>query len=139
MVRTRISFPFITADSLMHRRALFGTSRCTSEYLRSITLLAQTTQIQPLLGPGTPTVRVTATTGDSLVLCLTLRRAGFHLIKLVTSRDLTNWTYVGNRSVFIEPSHVESGAYDTTQMLGPSDVIVRGDELWMFYTGIKYR
>jgi len=24
-------------------------------------------------------------------------------------------------------------------MLGPSDVIVRGDELWMFYTGIKYR
>ena len=66
-------------------------------------------------------------------------RAGFHLIKLVTSRDLTNWTYVGNRSVFIEPSHVESGAYDTTQMLGPSDVIVRGDELWMFYTGIKYR
>ena len=65
--------------------------------------------------------------------------SGFHLIKLVTSRDLKNWTYLGNRTSFIEPSRVDSGAYDTTQLLGPSDVIVRGEELWMYYTGLKYR
>jgi len=54
------------------------------------------------------------------------------LLKLATSRDLTNWSYIGNRSTFIEPSHLDSGAYDTMQMLGPSEVIVRGEELWMF-------
>ena len=54
------------------------------------------------------------------------------MLKLSTSRDLTNWSYIGNRSTFIEPSHLDSGAYDTMQMLGPSEVIVRGEELWMF-------
>ena len=52
---------------------------------------------------------------------------GFHLLKLATSRDMKNWTHVANRSVFIEPSRTDSGAYDTTQMLGPSDVLVRGE------------
>lgn len=89
---------------------------------------------------------------------------GFDLLKLATSRDMQNWTSVGNRSVFIEPSRIDSGAYDTTQMLGPSDVIIRGEgayhhpagvgtalnarvtqhicrnlELWMYHGGSKYR
>jgi hypothetical protein len=44
-------------------------------------------------------------------------------------RERRNWTYVGNRSTFIEPSRTDSGAYDTTQLLGPSDVIVRGEDI----------
>jgi hypothetical protein len=64
---------------------------------------------------------------------------GFHLIKAVTSRDLRNWTWLGNRSTFITPSKVDSGAYDLMQMLPPSNVLVKGDELWMYYTGLKRR
>ena len=32
-----------------------------------------------------------------------------------------------------------SGAYDLTGIIGPSSAVVRGDELWFYYTGIKYR
>ena len=35
---------------------------------------------------------------------------GFHLIKAVTSRDLQSWSWLGNRSTFITPSKVDSGA-----------------------------
>jgi hypothetical protein len=31
------------------------------------------------------------------------------------------------------------GAYDLTQLIGPTAPVVRGDELWFYYTGIKYR
>jgi hypothetical protein len=41
--------------------------------------------------------------------------------------------------VFIGPSRLNSGAYDLTQILPPSAPIVRGDELWFYYTGLKYR
>ena len=64
---------------------------------------------------------------------------GFHLIKAVTSRDLKTWAWLGNRSTFITPSKVDSGAYDLMQMLPPSNVLVKGDELWMYYTGLKMR
>ncbi|HUY32397.1 MAG TPA: hypothetical protein VMV69_06420 [Pirellulales bacterium] len=37
------------------------------------------------------------------------------------------------------PSRVDSGAYDLTQILPPSTPIARGDELWFYYTGLKYR
>ena len=64
---------------------------------------------------------------------------GFHLIQLMVSRDLKNWERVGNRKPFIGPSRIGSGAYDLTQLIGPSNALVRGDELWFYYTGIKYR
>ena len=64
---------------------------------------------------------------------------GFHLVQLMVSRDLKNWERVGNRKPFIGPSRVGSGAYDLTQLIGPSNALVRGDELWFYYTGIKYR
>ena len=64
---------------------------------------------------------------------------GFHLVKLVSSRDLKNWDRVGNRATFIGPSRLGSGAYDLTQILPPSEPIVRGDELWFYYTGLKWR
>ena len=64
---------------------------------------------------------------------------GFHLIQLAVSRDLKNWERVGDRQPFIGPSRRGSGAYDLTQLIGPSNALVRGDELWFYYTGIKYR
>ena len=64
---------------------------------------------------------------------------GFHLIQLALSRDLKTWTRLGDRQPFIGPSKRDSGAYDLTQLIGPSRAILRGDELWFYYTGIKYR
>ena len=64
---------------------------------------------------------------------------GFHLVQLMVSRNLRNWERVGDRKPFIGPSRVGSGAYDLTQLIGPSNALVRGDELWFYYTGIKYR
>ena len=64
---------------------------------------------------------------------------GFHLIQLTCSRDLKSWQRLGDRKAFIGPSPLGSGAYDLTQTIGPSNAVVRGDELWFYYTGIKYR
>ena len=64
---------------------------------------------------------------------------GFHLIQLVCSRDLKTFKRLGNRQTFIGPSPVGQGAYDLTQLLGPSAPVIRGDELWFYYTGGKYR
>ncbi len=64
---------------------------------------------------------------------------GFHLIQLVCSRDLKAFKRVGNRATFIGPSPIGQGAYDLTQLIGPSAPVIRGDELWFYYTGIKYR
>ena len=64
---------------------------------------------------------------------------GFHLIQLVCSRDLRKWQRLGDRQPFIGPSPAGAGAYDLTQILPPSHPVVRGDELWFYYTGIKFR
>lgn len=64
---------------------------------------------------------------------------GFHLVQLVCSRDLKTWDRLGERKAFIGPSQVASAAYDLTQILPPSSPVVRGDELWFYYTGLKYR
>jgi len=64
---------------------------------------------------------------------------GFHLVQLACSRDLRHWRRLGDRKPFIGPSPVASGAYDLTQILPPSGPLVRGNELWFYYTGIKYR
>ena len=64
---------------------------------------------------------------------------GFHLVHLASSRDLKNWTRHGDRKPFIGSSRIGSGAYDLTQILGPSDAVRRGEELWFYYTGLKYR
>ncbi|MCH7686486.1 MAG: hypothetical protein IH899_07370, partial [Planctomycetes bacterium] len=64
---------------------------------------------------------------------------GFHIIQLTCSRDLRNWTRLGDRAAFIGPSPVGGGAFDLTQILPPSRPVVRGDELLFYYTGLKYR
>ena len=64
---------------------------------------------------------------------------GFHLIQLACSRDLKSWQRLGDRATFIGPSRLDSGAYDLMQILPPSAPVVKDDELWFYYTGLKYR
>jgi hypothetical protein len=64
---------------------------------------------------------------------------GFHLVQLATSRDLKTWLRLGDRQPFIGPSRLDSGAYDLTQILPPSAPVLKDDELWFYYTGLKYR
>jgi len=64
---------------------------------------------------------------------------GFHHVQLICSRDMRDWKRLGERRAFIGPSPANSGAYDLTQILPPTRPILHGDELWFYYTGIKYR
>ena len=64
---------------------------------------------------------------------------GVNSIKLSTSRDLRNWVKVGDRGSFIPVSEVGGGAIDTGQVLAASRPLVRGDELWFYYTGVNHR
>lgn len=64
---------------------------------------------------------------------------GFHHVQLASSRDMYTWERQGNRQPFIDSSPLGGGAYDTLQMLGPSSPVRRDDELWFYYTGVKFR
>lgn len=64
---------------------------------------------------------------------------GFDLLQLASSRDLKSWNRLGDRQTFIEISPLGAGAYDLTQIMPPSSPIVRGHELFFYYTGLKYR
>ncbi len=64
---------------------------------------------------------------------------GFHLVQLAWSRDLKEWKRPAGRQPFIGPSRLNSGAYDLTQILPPSAPVIHGDELWFYYTGLKWR
>ena len=64
---------------------------------------------------------------------------GFHEVQLACSRDLMHWKRLGDRQPFIGPSPTGGGAYDLTGMIGPSNALRRGDELWFYYTAGKYR
>jgi hypothetical protein len=61
----------------------------------------------------------------------------FTLIQLWCSRDLHNWERVADRRAFIPWSPMHSGAYDLNKNLPPSYPVVRGDELWFYYSGRK--
>ena len=62
---------------------------------------------------------------------------GFHSVQLVCSRDLHHWNRLGDRKPFIDLSPEGTGAYDTQTMGPPANALVRGDELWFYYTGGK--
>jgi hypothetical protein len=64
---------------------------------------------------------------------------GFHHVQLASSRDMVSWQRLGERAPFIGPSPLGGGAYDTMQILGPSFPVVRGDQLWFYYSGIRHR
>ena len=61
----------------------------------------------------------------------------FTLIQLWHSRDLCRWERAANRQTFLRWSPLGSGAYDLTKNMPPSYPLVRGDELWFYYTGGK--
>lgn len=67
---------------------------------------------------------------------------GFHEIQLIVSRDLTSWTRLGERSPFIQCSGIENGrlgVYDRQQILAANAPLVKEDELWFYYSGLKWR
>ena len=64
---------------------------------------------------------------------------GFHHVQLASSQDMYTWQRQGSREPFIDSSPLGGGAYDTLQMLGPSSPVIRDDELWFYYTGVKFR
>ena len=59
----------------------------------------------------------------------------FTAIELTCSRDLKDWTRLGERQPFIPCSQPGMGAYDLSKNLPPSNAVVRGDELWFYYRG----
>jgi len=63
--------------------------------------------------------------------------AGFHHVQLACSRDLRHWQRLGDRQPFLDLSPLGSGAYDLATIIGPSSPVVRDDELWFYYTGLK--
>jgi hypothetical protein len=63
--------------------------------------------------------------------------SGFHHVQLACSRDLRHWKRLGQRRPFLDLSPVAGEAYDTQVILPPSDAVVRGDELWFYYTGMR--
>jgi hypothetical protein len=64
---------------------------------------------------------------------------GINLVELAASRDLHTWMRLGDRDAFIPPSAINVGAYDTGQLLAGSRPLLRGEELWFYYTGLRYR
>jgi hypothetical protein len=64
---------------------------------------------------------------------------GISLVELAASRDLHTWMRLGAREPFIPPSPVNVGAYDTGQLLAGSRPLLRNDELWFYYSGLRYR
>jgi hypothetical protein len=65
---------------------------------------------------------------------------GRKTIELTSSRDLRHWNRVANRAPFMQLSPVGDGsAYDTGQLEPASHPILRNDELWFYYTGLRDR
>jgi len=67
---------------------------------------------------------------------------GFHYIELAMARDLTHWKRLGDRQPFIGPSRLDHGlvgVFDRLQLVPTSHPVERGDELWFYYIGAKWR
>ncbi len=62
---------------------------------------------------------------------------GFYNVQLTTSRDLVHWQRFADRPTFLDTSPLGAGAYDLQTIIGPSSPVVRDNELWFYYTGIK--
>jgi len=67
---------------------------------------------------------------------------GFDEIQLVMNRDLKSWDHLGQREAFIPTSRIDNGlvgVFDRQQITAPGAPLVKGDELWFYYTGMKTR
>lgn len=61
-------------------------------------------------------------------------------VELASSRDLRTWQRVANRAPFIEHSPVGDGSpYDTGQIVTTNGPVVRNNELWFYYVGLRHR
>ncbi len=61
----------------------------------------------------------------------------FTHIQLWSSRDVRNWERVANRQASIPWSPGGSDACDLNKNMPPSCPLVRGEELWFYYSGRK--
>jgi hypothetical protein len=61
---------------------------------------------------------------------------GFHQLELISSHDLRHWQHSYLREPFLDNLPTRSGAYDV-QTIMPSSPIVRDNELWFYYTGLR--
>jgi len=61
-------------------------------------------------------------------------------VELACSRDLRTWERLANREPFLELSPLGDGsAYDTGQIAMATQPVVRNNELWFYYTGLRHR
>ncbi|PYV12812.1 MAG: hypothetical protein DMG07_16255 [Acidobacteria bacterium] len=64
---------------------------------------------------------------------------GFLSVELATSRDLLRWQRSAERARFLPPSPVGGKTYDTGELLAANAPIRIGNELWLYYSGLKSR
>ncbi len=65
---------------------------------------------------------------------------GFSMVELAVSRDLIRWERVGNREKFIPLSPLGGGKnYDVAQLLASDRPIIKDNEIWIYYSGLKWR
>jgi hypothetical protein len=61
---------------------------------------------------------------------------GFHQLELLSSHDLIDWQHAGERQPILEDSPTEGDPYDLQTIL-PSSPVIRGNEIWFYYTGLR--
>ena len=65
---------------------------------------------------------------------------GFNMVELAVSRDLVHWERVGGREKFLPLSPVEGEKnYDTGQLLAANYPIIKDDQIWIYYSGLRWR
>lgn len=67
---------------------------------------------------------------------------GFNLIQLAVSRDLKEWKRLGDRRPFLKPSPLTErlvGNYDRLQLGAYNGIVRHGDEVRVYYDGMKRR
>ena len=61
-------------------------------------------------------------------------------VELASSRDLRHWQRVAGRAPFLEHSPAgDNSAYDTGQIVTTNGPVLRNNELWFYYVGLKHR
>jgi hypothetical protein len=61
---------------------------------------------------------------------------GFHQLELLSSHDLIEWQHAGERQPILEDSPIDGHPYDLQTIL-PSSPVIRGNEIWFYYTGLR--
>lgn len=65
---------------------------------------------------------------------------GFNMVELAAGRDLVQWERVGGREKFLPLSPVKGDTnYDTGQLLAANYPIIKDDQIWIYYSGLRWR